>query len=51
MRLGKNNQITFKFDGYAATIVGPGPKGVGDKFGGRTEYSTGYDDLLGEIGG
>ena len=26
--------ITFNFSGYATTVVGPGPKGVGDKVGG-----------------
>ncbi|MGP8322363.1 MAG: DUF7286 family protein, partial [Methanosarcinaceae archaeon] len=49
--LGKNNVIEFRFDGYAATIVGPGPKGVGDKVGGMTETSAGYEDLLAEYGG
>ena len=34
-RLGKNTPIMFKINGYAATIVGPGPKGVGDKIGGN----------------
>ncbi|NOR47644.1 MAG: hypothetical protein GQ533_06315, partial [Methanosarcinaceae archaeon] len=39
---GVNLPIEFKFKGYAATIVGPGPKGVGDKIGGRTEESEGF---------
>ena len=43
--LGNNKQITFHFKGYSATIVGPGPKGVGDKIGGSTEKSAGYDTL------
>ena len=51
LKLGENTPIYFKFDGYATTIVGTGPKGVGDKIGGRTETSIGYDDLLTEIGG
>ena len=51
LRLGKNNQIIFEFNGYATTIVGPGPKGVGDKIGGRTEISVGYNDILDKIGG
>ncbi|MGB3907393.1 MAG: hypothetical protein WBL02_03055 [Methanomethylovorans sp.] len=41
--LGDNEPICFEFTGYSATIVGPGPKGVGDKFGGREEKSTSYD--------
>ena len=49
--LGRNVPIIFNFDGYATTIVGPGPKGVGDKIGGRTENSRGYDDLITELGG
>jgi hypothetical protein len=35
----------FEFSGYAATIVGPGPKGVGDKIGERDEKSTAYNDF------
>jgi len=46
IQLGKNIPITFSFDGYATTIVGTGPKGVGDKTCGRTEKSIGYDDLF-----
>ncbi|MGP8331015.1 MAG: DUF7286 family protein, partial [Methanosarcinaceae archaeon] len=49
--LGENKVIEFRFNGYAATIVGPGPKGVGDKTGGMTEISEGYEDLLAEYGG
>ncbi|HJH31194.1 MAG TPA: hypothetical protein C5S50_03185 [Methanosarcinaceae archaeon] len=49
--LGYNKPILFKFDGYAATIVGPGPKGVGDKVGGMTEISEGYEALIAEYGG
>jgi hypothetical protein len=44
--LGENKPITFRFNGYASTIVGPGPKGVGDKIEGTTEESAGYQDLL-----
>lgn len=44
--LGVNLPIEFKFKGYAATIVGPGPKGVGDKIGGRIEESEGYINQL-----
>lgn len=43
--LGDNIPIYFAFKGYAATIVGPGPKGVGDKIGGRDEKSPGYDNF------
>jgi hypothetical protein len=49
--MGENLPIEFKFKGYAATIVGSGPKGVGDKIGGRIEESEGYTDLLNELGG
>jgi len=45
LRLGKNTPITFKINGYCATIVGPGPEGVGDKIGGSSEKSIGYEDL------
>jgi hypothetical protein len=48
--VGKNTQITFHFNGYSATIVGPGPKGVGDKMGGSIEKSAGYDTLISELG-
>ena len=41
----------FEFGGYAATIVGSGPKGVGDKVGGKTEESEGYVALINESGG
>ncbi len=44
--LGENKPITFRFNGYASTIVGSGPKGVGDKVDGTTEESAGYQDLL-----
>jgi hypothetical protein len=43
--------ITFYFSGYAATIVGSGPKGVGDKIGGSDEKSEDYENLLKELGG
>ncbi len=46
LRLGTNNMISFKFSGYATSIVGPGAKGVGDKAGGRSEQSIGYEDLI-----
>ncbi len=41
--IGRNQPIRFKFSGYAVTIVGPGPKGVGDKVGDRDEKSIYYD--------
>ncbi|MEZ5333768.1 MAG: hypothetical protein R2741_00245 [Methanolobus sp.] len=41
--IGRNQPIRFQFTGYAATIVGPGPKGVGDKIGDRDEKSIAYD--------
>ncbi|MDY0386303.1 MAG: hypothetical protein RBT65_04070, partial [Methanolobus sp.] len=41
--IGSNQRIVFSFSGYAATIVGPGPKGVGDKVGERDEKSIAYD--------
>jgi hypothetical protein len=43
--LGDNRPITFSFSGYAATIVGTGPKGVGDKIGAREEKSIAYDNF------
>ncbi|AKB48146.1 hypothetical protein MSKOL_2369 [Methanosarcina sp. Kolksee] len=49
--IGENTPITFKFSGYAATIVGLGPKGVGDKLGKSTEESIGYEYLLSRLGG
>ncbi|HWQ48211.1 MAG TPA: hypothetical protein VN414_04560 [Methanosarcina sp.] len=49
--LGENKPITFRFNGYASTVVGPGPKGVGDKVKGMTEESMGYQALLLENGG
>jgi hypothetical protein len=49
--VGENAPIIFKFSGYATTIVGPGPKGVGDKVGKSTEESIGYGDLLSRSGG
>ncbi|WP_440956489.1 DUF7286 family protein [Methanosarcina sp. Mfa9] len=51
LRLGKNTPITFQINGYSATIVGPGPKGVGDKIGGDSEESVGYGSLLERLGG
>jgi len=58
--IGQNKPILFNFNGYAATVVGTGPKGVGDKTGGtkgvgdktggRTEESEGYAILLNEFG-
>jgi hypothetical protein len=50
LKIGENNPINFKFNGYAATIVGPGPKGVGDKTGERDEKSVAYDNLITEFG-
>lgn len=49
VKLGENEGIRFHFGGYAATVVGPGPAGVGDKTGGRTEKSEGYDELILEM--
>jgi hypothetical protein len=43
--LGYNQRLEFEFSGYAATIVGPGPKGVGDKVGARDEKSISFDDF------
>jgi hypothetical protein len=43
--IGNNQPIIFSFSGYAATIVGPGAKGVGDKIGDRDEKSIYYDDF------
>ncbi len=51
LKVGKNMPMHFEFGGYAATIVGPGPKGVGDKVGGKTEESEGYVALINESGG
>jgi len=50
MMLGDNIPLYFNFNGYAATIVGPGPKGVGDKTGDRDERSVAYNDLIVEFG-
>jgi hypothetical protein len=49
-KLGDNEKINFKFNGYATSIVGPGPRGVGDKSGGHTEESVAYGDLFTEYG-
>lgn len=43
--IGDNTPVSFEFTGYSATVVGPGPKGVGDKIGGRDERSQGYDNF------
>jgi hypothetical protein len=43
--LGSNQLIEFNFSGYAATVVGPGSKGVGDKVGERDEKSIYYDEF------
>nr|WP_321498918.1 hypothetical protein [uncultured Methanolobus sp.] len=43
--LGYNQRLEFEFSGFAATIVGPGPKGVGDKVGDRDEKSISFDDF------
>lgn len=51
LRLGTNTMINFQFSGYATTIVGPGPKGVGDKTGGDDEKSEDFESLLKELGG
>ncbi|WP_048181069.1 DUF7286 family protein [Methanosarcina siciliae] len=51
LKLGNNEIITFHLTGYATTIVGPGPKGVGDKMGMANEKSEEYDNLVNELGG
>ncbi|MGB9939189.1 DUF7286 family protein, partial [Methanosarcina sp.] len=51
LNLGTNEMITFYFSGYATTIVGPGPRGVGDKIGRSDEKSEEYENLLKELGG
>lgn len=43
--LGENSRIQFQINGYASTIVGTGPKGVGDKEGGYSEKSVGFVEL------
>ncbi|MDO5838744.1 DUF7286 family protein [Methanosarcina mazei] len=45
LKLGFNSPINFKFSGYAATIVGTGVEGVGDKEGSKSEQSIGYENL------
>ena len=45
-----NEPISFKFNGYATTIVGPGPKGVGDKYGENTEESIAFNKFAEQIG-
>ncbi|RXA19341.1 hypothetical protein EQO05_09460 [Methanosarcina sp. MSH10X1] len=50
LKLGTNSPINFKFSGYAATVVGPGVKGVGDKEGDRSEQSVGYESLMKKYG-
>lgn len=49
--LGKNTRIVFSLNGYCGTIVGSGPRGVGDKTGGKNEKSVAYDTLVLETGG
>lgn len=49
--LGYNAPIYFSFNGYAATVVGSGVKGVGDKVGGSVEKSIGYGNLSSEYEG
>ena len=41
--LGENTRIRFQINGYTGSIVGSGPKGVGDKEGGYLEKSVGFD--------
>lgn len=45
VKLGDNKKISFKFNGYATSIVGPGPRRVGDKIEGQTEESIAYENL------
>ncbi|MFZ2497950.1 DUF7286 family protein [Methanosarcina sp.] len=49
--LGENARIRFQISGYASSIVGSGPKGVGDKEGGYSEKSVGFDELSTRFGG
>jgi hypothetical protein len=51
LKLGDNEIITFHLTGYATTIVGPGPKGVGDKMGMANEESKEYGNLINELKG
>jgi hypothetical protein len=51
IKIGNNVPIYFRFSGYAASVVGSGTKGVGDKVGGSIEQSIGYEGLLSEYGG
>ena len=51
LKLGDNIPIYFRFSGYAATVVGSGIKGVGDRVGGNVEQSIGYEGLLSEYEG
>ncbi|AKB19711.1 hypothetical protein [Methanosarcina sp. WWM596] len=48
--IGDNTPLTFQFIGYATTVVGPSPKGVGDKIGGSIEKSIGYETLATQFG-
>ena len=48
--IGEKIPLKFRLKGYASTVVGTGPKGVGDKFGSYTEKSIGYDNLILEMG-
>ncbi|KKG09994.1 hypothetical protein [Methanosarcina sp. 2.H.A.1B.4] len=50
VKLGDNKIISFKLNGYATSIVGPGPRGVGDKSCGHTEESVAYGELFAEYG-
>ncbi|AKB73962.1 hypothetical protein MSLAZ_0701 [Methanosarcina lacustris Z-7289] len=50
VKLGENKIINFKLNGYATSIVGPGPRGVGDKSCGHTEESVAYGELFAEYG-
>ena len=43
--LGENSRIRFQINGYASTIVGTGPTGVGDKEGGYSEKSVGFVEV------
>ncbi len=50
IKLGQNEPISFKLNGYATTIVSPGPKGVGDKNGENTEESIAFNEFAEQIG-
>ena len=50
VKLGDNKKLSFRLNGYATSIVGPGSRGVGDKTGEHTEESIAYKNLVSEYG-